>query len=69
VTDPNHAADARQAGVAALADALAAELVPFRWFPANLLPRPRIDEIARRQLDAILALPAPTRAALLGAPR
>jgi hypothetical protein len=67
--DPGFVAEAREAAAQALADALAAELRPFRWTVAAILPRPWLERIARRQLSVLLALPAPTRAALLGEPR
>lgn len=67
--DPNHAADARAEAVRVMTDALHGGLAPYRWVAAAILPRPWLERIARRQLSALLALPAPTRAALLGEPR
>lgn len=67
--DPGFALEAREAAAQALTDALAAELRPFRWTVAAILPRPWLERIARRQLDALMRLSAPTRAALLGEPK
>lgn len=67
--DPNHAADARAEAVRVMTNALHGGLAPYRWVAAALLPRPWLERIARRQLAAVLALPPPTRAALLGEPR
>lgn len=67
VRDEDWLTEAREAAVQAMVAALAAELAPYRWLPAALLPSPWLARIATRQLEAVLALPGPTRAALLGA--
>lgn len=67
VPDPGFAAEAREAAAQALADALAAELRPFRWTVAAILPRPWLERIARRQLTALLRVHPSTLKALLDA--
>lgn len=66
--DPNHVADARAEAVRVMTDALHSGLAPYRWAAASLLPRSWLQRLAERQLTALLRLPSPTRAALLGDP-
>jgi hypothetical protein len=67
--DPGFVAEARAEAVRVMADAALRALARFRYVPAGLIPRAFVEAAAVRQLDALLRLPAPTRAALLESPR
>jgi hypothetical protein len=63
--DANHHADAREAAVRVLAEAMGAKFGEWPYLPLGLLPRLWLERIARYQLETLLSLPEPTRAALL----
>lgn len=66
--DPGFLAEARERAVQVMTEAVMADLAASPWLPVRLLPFGWFAARQRKALTALLALPEPTRAALLGDP-